>query len=122
MSRTERHGISKRNAPSFAWRDVCEGWTLADSPSLHVIQERMPPQTFELRHRHEKTWQFYFVLTGEATIEHDGLLETLGPGEGLEIPARIPHQMRNDSATNDLEFLVASSQRPREDRIDVQPL
>jgi mannose-6-phosphate isomerase-like protein (cupin superfamily) len=63
--------------------------------------------------------QFYLVLDGRATINHDGLRERLGSGEGVEIPAGTAHQIRNDS-TSDLEFMVVSTGRPREDRIDLE--
>ena len=109
--------ISKAGAPSYAWGDGCKGWILADAPSLHVIHERMPPGAVEVRHVHRRTGQFYFVLEGWATIDHDGLRERLGRGEGVEVPAGIAHQIRNDS-TSDLEFLLVLTGRPREDRID----
>ncbi|SRR5260221_9785397 len=110
--------VSKNNREAFVWREVCQGWTLVDAPNLHVIQERMPSKTFELRHMHEHTRQLYFILEGEATVVINGDTLTLTVGEGVDIPAGIPHQMRNDSAA-DLEFLVISTQRPREDRTDL---
>lgn len=110
--------ISKRNAPSSAWRDVCEGWTLTSTPALHIIQERMPPGTFELRHVHRVTHQFYYVLEGEATVELEGSEITVSAGEGINVAAAAAHQMRNDSS-QPLEFLVISSQPPREDRVDL---
>jgi mannose-6-phosphate isomerase-like protein (cupin superfamily) len=110
--------ISKDNAHHEIWREVCDGWTLASSARLHVIQERMPPSTFELRHRHAHTQQFYYVLDGEATVDIDGRRETLTAGTGIEIHAGVTHQLRNDSAAP-LEFLVISSQPPRHDRIDL---
>ena len=110
--------ISKRNAPSFAWRESCEGWTLTSTPTLHIIQERMPPGTFELRHVHEVTQQFYYVLEGEATVQLDGSEITVSAGEGVSVAPTVAHQMRNDSS-QPLEFLVISSQPPREDRVDL---
>jgi len=111
--------ISKLTADSFVWREVCEGWTLLDAPSLHVIQERMPPQTYELRHEHQQTHQLYFVLEGNATVEHADDRIEVQAGQAVDIRAGIPHKMRNDSQA-DLEFLVISSQRPREDRRDLE--
>jgi mannose-6-phosphate isomerase-like protein (cupin superfamily) len=111
--------ISKSTAESFVWRDVCLGWTLLDTARLHVIQERMPPATFELRHVHDRTHQLYVVLEGSATVDRDEERFELTKGEALEIPPRVPHQMRNDSS-DDLEFLVLSSGRPREDRRNLE--
>jgi mannose-6-phosphate isomerase-like protein (cupin superfamily) len=110
--------ISKHTAPQFVWRDVCDGWTLVSNARLHIVQERMPSGTHEVRHKHETTRQFYFVLAGHATVAlGDSALPVLA-GEGIEIPPGVPHQIRNDSA-QDVEFLVASSQPPREDRVDI---
>jgi mannose-6-phosphate isomerase-like protein (cupin superfamily) len=110
--------VSKATANSFVWREVCEGWTLVDAPGLHVIQERMPAHTFELSHVHEVTHQLYFVLEGHATVVSEADRFSLAAGDAIEIPPGVPHQMRND-ADLDLEFLVVSSQRPREDRFDL---
>lgn len=111
--------ISKATAQSFPWRDVCLGWTLLDSPTLHVVQERMPPAMFELRHLHQHTRQLYFILEGSASVEREGERFTLGVGEAIEIAPGIPHQMRNDSR-DDIEFLVVSSGQPRKDRTDLE--
>jgi len=115
---TETSSIGKDNAPAFTWREVCLGWTLVDQPSLHVIEERMPPGTFELRHVHTSTHQFYFVLEGRATVVSDAGRFEVAAMHGIEIPPRLEHQMRNESDT-DLEFLVISTRRPREDRRNV---
>ena len=111
--------ISKASAPSHSWGEGCQGWTLADARSLHVMQERMPPRAVEVRHLHRRTSQFCFVLEGRATIDLDGVRERLRPGEGVEIPAGAVHQLRNDFTT-DLEFMVVSTGRPREDRVDLE--
>lgn len=115
---TETIPIGKDSAPAFTWREVCLGWTLVDQPNLHVIEERMPPGTFELRHVHESTRQFYFVLQGRATVESAVGRFEVSAMQGIEIPPRHEHQMRNESDI-DLEFLVISTRRPREDRQNV---
>lgn len=78
----------------------------------------MPPSTFEVRHVHSETHQFYYVLEGEATVELDGDRVRAAQGEGIEIPPGTVHQMRNDG-DGYLEFLVMSSQPPRSDRVDL---
>lgn len=75
----------------------------------------MPPGTNEARHRHERTHQFFFVLSGTATLEVSGRHEVLGPGQGLEVAPGVPHQMFNDSGQA-VEFLVISSADTRQDR------
>ncbi len=110
--------IGKDNVRSFTWREVCLGWAFVDQPNLSVIQEWMPPGTFELRHIHESTHQFYFVLQGQATVETDAGRFEVAAMQGIDIPPRLEHQMRNESDA-DLEFLVISTQRPSKDRQDV---
>jgi mannose-6-phosphate isomerase-like protein (cupin superfamily) len=111
--------ISKRTVPTQKWRVVCDGWTLFDDPHLHVIQERMPPNTHELRHIHDQVRQLYFVLEGEATVEVDDRTEVVPQGEALAITAGAAHRMMNNS-DRDLEFLVVSSSPPRADRRDLE--
>jgi mannose-6-phosphate isomerase-like protein (cupin superfamily) len=111
--------ISKHNAPSFTWRDVCDGWTLLDAADLHVLHERMPPDTAELLHTHRRVRQVYFVLEGEATVDLDGGCESLGAGEALVIEPLTPHRIRNRSMAA-LEFLVISSSPPRHDRENLE--
>jgi mannose-6-phosphate isomerase-like protein (cupin superfamily) len=111
--------LNRRTAPRFTWRDVCDGWTFVSADNLNVVLERMPPGTFEVRHVHDRTRQYYFVLKGRATVDVGGILIELSAGSGIEIAAKTAHQMRNDS-TGSIEFLVVSSGPPREDRKDLE--
>lgn len=111
--------ISKRSAPSFIWREVCDGWTLIDAPDLNVIQERMPPATSELLHVHAHVRQLYFILDGEATFDLDVRLELVHAGEALAIEPLTPHRISNRSQ-QPLEFLVISSSPPRHDRENLE--
>ena len=110
--------ISKHNAPHFTWRDVCDGWTLLDDASLHVLQERMPPDTSELLHTHSHV---HPCSRGEATIDLviDGRSESLHAGEALVIEPMTPHRISNRSSEA-LEFLVISSSPPRHDRENLE--
>jgi mannose-6-phosphate isomerase-like protein (cupin superfamily) len=110
--------MSRQTVQASTWGEDCQGWTLLASERLHVMQERMPPQTSEVRHVHDHTRQFYYVLTGEAVVEVAGETQPLRAGEGVEMPPGVPHQLRNPSPTP-LEFLVVSSAPPRNDRRDL---
>jgi mannose-6-phosphate isomerase-like protein (cupin superfamily) len=107
--------ISTATAPHYAWGDACDGWHLLTSSDLSVIQERMPPGTTEVRHRHRHARQFFFVLQGQLTVECGGVRQTLAALAGLEIPPLAPHRVFNDSdiAT---EFLVISQPPSHDDR------
>ncbi|MDA8047779.1 MAG: cupin domain-containing protein [Actinomycetota bacterium] len=110
--------IDPHDAADFSWGDGCEGWTLLADPQLHVVRERMPAGTAEQRHQHEHTAQLYVILDGEATVEVSGDEMVVTTGQSIELPKGVTHQIRNETA-DPLEFLVASSQAPRQDRIDL---
>ena len=96
---------------------MCDGWHLVKQDGLSVLHERMPMNTSEARHYHEKARQFFFVLSGVATLEVDGELLTIEPQQGVEVSPGTPHQMMNRS-NGELEFLVISSPNTKGDRIN----
>ena len=98
--------MSKQTAPASTWGDNCQGWTLVTTDRLHVMQERMPPQTDEVRHVHDQTRQFYYVLTGQALVEVADQTEPLRAGEGVQIPPGMPHQLRNPSHARAIVVVV----------------
>jgi mannose-6-phosphate isomerase-like protein (cupin superfamily) len=108
--------ISTRHARHYTWGEGCDGWHLVDTQALSIIQERMPAGTSEMRHYHERAHQFFFVLSGEATMEINGLTHRLQAHEGIEVPPLVPHQLRNESA-QDLLFTVTSAPKSHGDRI-----
>lgn len=107
--------IDRSTAVHYVWGDVCDGWRLVDSPGLSVIHERMPPGSREIRHLHNSARQFFFVLSGELTLEVGGDNHVLAPQQGLEIAPLTPHQAINTS-TEPVEFLVISQPTTRGDR------
>lgn len=115
MSREEISPISKETAEHYTWGGRCDGWHLLKGPELSVIQERMPAGTAEVRHFHHRAQQFFYILSGEATMEVDGRYVTLAAGQGIWIPAGTPHQMKNESG-KDVHFLVISQPPSHSDR------
>lgn len=108
--------ISKQNAEHYLWGDNCDGWHLVKNEELSIIHERMPVNTTEVLHYHNKARQFFFILKGVATIQIEDEIIRLNPQEGLEVPPLMEHQMRNES-NQDVEFLVISQPNSRGDRI-----
>lgn len=108
--------INKQNAEHYIWGDNCDGWHLVKNSELSVIHERMPENTSEVRHYHSQARQFFFVLSGTATLEIDGEQVVLRPLEGVEVPPFLPHQMLNES-NQPVEFLVISKPASKGDRI-----
>lgn len=109
--------IDRTTAEHYIWGQACDGWHLVKSTDMSVIQERMPPKTFEVRHMHNKSRQFFFVLSGEATMEVNGEVQLLKPDQGIEVPPQTPHQMMNNS-DEVLEFIVVSCPPSHGDRIN----
>lgn len=111
--------ISKENAEHYIWGGICDGWHLVKQDDLSVIHERMPSGTSEVRHFHNKSRQFFFVLTGTATLEVDGERYNIESFQGIEVPPGITHQMINQSQ-HDVEFIVVSQPMSHGDRIVVE--
>jgi mannose-6-phosphate isomerase-like protein (cupin superfamily) len=108
--------IDKSTAEQYTWGQKYDGWHLVKSDTLSVIQECMPPHTTEARHRHSFSQQFFFVLSGQASIESGGTTHFLKIQQGLEVPPGTAHQVMNDSEMN-LEFLVISTPPSHGDRL-----
>jgi mannose-6-phosphate isomerase-like protein (cupin superfamily) len=80
----------------------------------------MPPGTAEVNHFHRKARQFFYVLSGVAVLEVEGIAVELNAGEGLEMAPGILHQMSN-RGTEEVHFLVVSQPPGHVDREVVEP-
>jgi mannose-6-phosphate isomerase-like protein (cupin superfamily) len=109
--------ISIASAHHYQWGEDCDGWHLVRNEALSVIEERMPPKTAERRHVHNRAHQFFYVLTGELTLEVEGEEHLLRANEGLEVPPERAHQAFN-RGPRDVRFLVTSQPPSHGDRID----
>ena len=106
------------SAEHYTWGGVCDGWHLLKDPALSVIQERVPPLAGETPHFHVRARQFFYVLSGTATMEFESGSVAFGAGQGLHIPAHTPHRFVNRSG-EDVVFLVISSPATADDRVAV---
>ena len=111
--------VSKDNTDHYLWGEGCDGWHLVRSPALSVIQERVPAGCSEVRHLHQKSEQFFFVLSGRATLEVDGHVFQITQNQGFHVPCNTPHQLRNDGQ-EDLHFVVTSTPPSHGDRIEAR--
>ncbi|WP_345981050.1 cupin domain-containing protein [Sulfurimonas sp. HSL3-2] len=107
--------VSIKNSNHYEWGSNCDGWHLATSKDLSVIQERMHKGTSETRHLHNKAEQFFYILSGIATLEVSGDIHIIHPNEGFHIPAGVAHTLSNEHE-QDLEFLVVSTPPSHGDR------
>ena len=110
--------VDKLSAEHYMWGDRCDGWHLVKAPQLSVIEERMPPGTSEVRHYHQHSNQFFYVLRGTLLVEVNGNRVTLNAGQGIQVGAGEPHQVRNLSGA-EAEFLVISSPPSHGDRVNL---
>lgn len=112
--------IDRSSARHYRWGDVCDGWHLLEHPSLSVIQERVPPGRGEVRHFHSHARQFFFVLSGMATLHFDDRAVRFGAGQGVHVPPAVEHRFANDG-DEEVVFLVISSPPTAGDRTNVDP-
>ncbi len=108
--------VSRENAEHYTWGGVCDGWHLLKSSALSVIQERVPPGGAEVKHYHEQAHQFFFVISGEATLEIQHKKIVLRPQQGVSVPPKVPHRLLNE-AKQDLSFIVVSAPMSHGDRV-----
>jgi len=109
--------VSRSSAEHYNWGEGCDGWLLLPRDDLLVIQERMPPDAFEVRHFHSKARQFFFVLSGELTMEVEGTQHLIPASHGIEIPPLEGHRAMNVGEV-EVNFMVISSPTTRGDRTD----
>ena len=107
-------------AEHYVWGDACDGWRLLTHADLAVIEERVPPGRREVRHVHARARQFFYVLSGTATLEIDGTVIVFSTGQGVHVPPGVPHRFSNDGPS-DVVFLVVSSPSTAGDRTNLTP-
>ncbi|WP_310483335.1 cupin domain-containing protein [Chamaesiphon sp. VAR_48_metabat_403] len=110
--------VDVSNTEHYLWGNGCDGWHLANRHNLSVITERVPAGASERSHFHILSRQFFYILTGEATIEVDGKSKVLRAHQGIEIPPNVIHQFRNES-DREVVFLAISVPKSHGDRIEV---
>ncbi|HFL2713452.1 TPA: GNAT family N-acetyltransferase [Legionella pneumophila] len=110
---------SIKNATYFAWGDGCEGWWLKNDGHFTVVYETMPAGSFETKHYHKKTEQFFYCLQGQLAIEFEDYEQILREYEGISIKTGIPHKVKNNSESP-VCFLVVSSPNLPQDRVNLE--
>lgn len=114
---TQPGSINRETAEHYRWGVDCDGWHLVKDKQLSVIEEFMPPGAAEVRHHHERSQQFFYILTGEVLMEINGENVLIPAGSGVRILPGTRHQIRNPSS-GPVRFLVISQPPSHGDRID----
>ena len=113
MSAVDKHN----SLHHYKWGNDCDGWVLVDTDALSVKQERMPAQTSESLHYHEKAQQFFFILKGIATFVVESESYTVQAGQGFHIEPGQKHRIINNTA-EDIEFILSSQPSTNQDRFN----
>jgi len=108
---------SIKNGKHYVWGGNCDGWHLVASENLSVIQERVPKGSSEVRHLHNKAEQYFYIISGIATLEVAGVLHVIHPNEGFHVPAGVAHTLSNEHES-DLDILVVSTPPSHGDRVN----
>lgn len=111
--------ITLNTAERAVWGKAGAGWMLSSSAEHSIAERLLAPGVREIKHYHEKSWQFFYVLTGIGTICVDGEEIELGPNEAIEIAAGAKHQMVN-AGEEDLKFIVISMPNSVGDRVELE--
>ena len=107
------------NSDHYTWGEICDGWNFVQTENLSVIREKMPKGTQEKKHFHRSTFQFFYILSGEATFEIDEKLYIIGENQGITIKPKERHRIINKT-DSELNFIVISNPPSHGDRIDIE--
>lgn len=100
------------------WGSDCDAYTLLETAGLSIKQELMPPGTEEVLHYHTIAQQYFYILTGEAVFEINGVIVLVHSGEGIHIAPGSPHRIMN-KYTEPLKFLVCAQPSTLNDRFNL---
>ncbi len=112
--------VNRENAYHYRWGKNCDGWVYLATDALLVIEERMPPDTAEHRHHHQRAKQLFVVQHGELVIEVEGQWHRLTSGDSLTVEPGQHHTAMNQG-TADVVFLNISSPSAHGDRVNDEP-
>jgi len=85
--------ITKANSEAYDWGEKCKGWHSVNASASSVIQELMPPGTQEIKHKHSKSQQFFYILKGQVSFIIDGKEFQIEQNEGVHIKPNVVHQI-----------------------------
>jgi len=108
----------KSNSEKYSWGDCCLGWRLLNCEDLSVIEEEVPAGKFERRHYHIEGRQFFYILSGKAAMEVEGIEYEIAAGQGISIEPGNKHQFKNIYDAP-VKFLVVTAPKKAGDRIDL---
>lgn len=100
--------ISPDTARRSTWDDGCTVWHLVDRSDLSVVQESLAAGSATRTHAHDRSREYFHVLSGRAVVAVGPRTTEVTAGSGIEIPPRVRHQIRNET-DEELLLLVVSA-------------
>ncbi|HSP59694.1 MAG TPA: GNAT family N-acetyltransferase [Ornithinimicrobium sp.] len=100
--------ISPDTARRSTFDDGCTVWHLVDRADLSVVQESVPARSETRTHAHDRSREYFHVLSGRAVVSVGPQTAQVEAGSGIEVPPRVRHQIRNET-DEELLLLVVSA-------------
>jgi mannose-6-phosphate isomerase-like protein (cupin superfamily) len=107
---------SKSTIQQTEWAPNHFAWPLVDDGKLSVKLEEIPVAGESDSHLHKRSWQFFFVLDGEADVDIKNQRYQLRKHCGIGVFPNQQHQISN-LGSEKLVFLLISSPRVEGDDI-----
>jgi len=110
--------VTKDNSSHYAWGTNSNAWHFLKRDDLSIIVEEVPPGESEVKHYHSRSRQFFYVISGTASIEVEQTNFNLTENQGIEISPGVLHRFVNTS-DRVVRFIVVSMPQSHGDRIEV---
>lgn len=110
--------ITLDNSEQFHWGDAGIGWMLSNRKDITIVERQLSSGAKEVSHYHKKSWQFFYVISGEGEMKIGDDTIILRANEAIEVDPMVAHQMKN-SSEGYLRYIVISSPNSYNDRVEV---
>ncbi len=110
--------VNKHNTRSYKWGENCLSWVYFGNPNLSIKRESLPIGERERKHYHERSDQFFYVISGKAHFFLGDTYRIVEQDEGIHIPPLVEHYVEN-IGNQSLEILVISVPDNQQDRINI---
>jgi mannose-6-phosphate isomerase-like protein (cupin superfamily) len=92
--------VNRAASAPFVTKDGSEIRSILDRTNSSAAQQSLaeatlPPGAATEAHRHSATEEIYYILRGAGLMRVEAEERAVGPGDGILIPPRARHQIRN---------------------------
>lgn len=114
-----KNPIDRTNAEHYVWNENCDGWRLLSQGDIAVIEERMPAGSKDHVHKHARSTQLFYVLSGELQVVIEGKTFTAKAGQSLHVARGEAHNLQNVSSA-DAVYLSIATPAIHDDREEIE--